>query len=103
MHSSTAYDTGPSGCRWSAVVGQAVTQAGTTNVDAVRTAMIGQKVDAPCGFTEEMKANHHLTKPVMIGEIQADGQFNTVWKTPNAIAAENWSPFIPENANRRRG
>jgi urea transport system substrate-binding protein len=82
---------------------QAVTQAGTTNVDAVRTAMIGQKVDAPCGFTEEMKANHHLTKPVMIGEIQADGQFNTVWKTPTAIAAENWSPFIPENANRRRG
>jgi urea transport system substrate-binding protein len=82
---------------------QAVTQAGTTNVDAVRTAMIGQKVDAPCGFTEEMKANHHLTKPVMIGEIQADGQFNTVWKTPNAIAAENWSPFIPENASRRRG
>ncbi|MBU8545985.1 urea ABC transporter substrate-binding protein [Falsiroseomonas oleicola] len=82
---------------------QAVAKAGTTAVDPVRTAMIGQKVDAPCGYTEEMHANHHLSKPVMIGEIQADGQFNIVWKTPNAIPAENWSPFIPENANRRRG
>ena len=41
-------------------------------------------------------------KPVMIGEIQADGQFSIVWKTPNAVPAENWSQFIPENANRRR-
>ena len=82
---------------------QAVTQANTTAVDAVRTAMIGQKVMAPCGYEEEMKANHHLTKPVFVGEIQADGQFNIVWRTPGAIAAENWSPFIPENANRRRG
>ncbi|MBR0655301.1 urea ABC transporter substrate-binding protein [Plastoroseomonas arctica] len=82
---------------------QAVAQAGTTAVDAVRTAMIGQKVDAPCGYTEEMHRNHHLSKPVMIGEIQADGQFNIVYRTPTAIPAENWSPFIPENANRRRG
>jgi urea transport system substrate-binding protein len=82
---------------------QAVAQAGTTNVDAVRTAMYGQKVDAPCGFTEEMHRNHHLSKQVMIGEVQADGQFNIVYKTPTAIPAENWSPFIPENANRRRG
>jgi urea transport system substrate-binding protein len=81
---------------------QAVAQARTTAVDAVRTAIIGQKVDAPCGYTEEMRANHHLTKPVMIGEVQADGQFNIVWKTETAIPAENWSPYIPENANRRR-
>jgi urea transport system substrate-binding protein len=60
-------------------------------------------VDAPCGYTEEMRRNHHLSKPVMIGEVQADGQFNVVYKTPAAIPAENWSPFIPENANRRRG
>ena len=82
---------------------QAVAKAGTTAVDPVREAMYGQKVDAPCGYTEEMHRNHHLSKPVMIGEVQADGQFNTVWKTPAAIPAENWSPFIPENANRRRG
>ncbi|SFK31828.1 urea ABC transporter substrate-binding protein [Falsiroseomonas stagni] len=82
---------------------QAVAQAGTTNVDAVRTAMYGQKVDAPSGYTLEMHRNHHLSKPVMIGEVQADGQFNIVWRTPGPIVAENWSPFIPENANRRRG
>ncbi len=82
---------------------QAVQKAGTTAVDAVRTAMIGQKVMAPCGFEEEMLANHHLSKPVFIGEIQADGQFDIVWKTPGVVPAENWSRFIPENANRRRG
>ena len=82
---------------------QAVAQARTTAVDAVRTAVIGQKFDAPCGYTEEMLTNHHLSKPVMIGEIQADGQFNIVWKTPAVVPAENWSQFIPENANRRRG
>ena len=82
---------------------QAVEQAKTTAVDAVRTAMYGQKVMAPSGYEEQMFENHHLSKPVMIGEIRADGQFDVVYKTPNAIKAENWSPFIPENASRRRG
>jgi urea transport system substrate-binding protein len=81
---------------------QAVTQAKTTAVDAVRSAMYGQKVAAPSGYEEQMWENHHLSKPVMIGEIQADGQFNIVYKTPNAIKAENWSPYIPENANRAK-
>lgn len=82
--------------------GQAVTQARSTAVDAVRTAMYGQRLRAPCGYELTMGQNHHLSKPVMIGEVQANGQFNTVWRTPGPIAAENWSPFIPENANRRR-
>lgn len=81
---------------------QAVTAARTTSVDAVRTALYGQKVAAPSGYEVEMHRNHHLSKPVMIGEIQADGQFNIVSRTPTAIPAENWSQFIPENANRRR-
>lgn len=81
----------------------AVRQAGTTAVEQVRPAIIGQKLVAPCGYEETMLPNHHLSKPVFIGEIQADGQFNIVWKTPNAVPAENWSQFIPENANRRRG
>jgi urea transport system substrate-binding protein len=80
---------------------QAVAKAGTTAVDPVRAAMYGQKVMAPCGYEEEMRPNHHLTKPVMIGEVQENGQFNIVYKTPTAVAAENWSPFIPENASRR--
>ncbi len=60
---------------------QAVAQAGTTNVDAVRQAMYGQKVTAPSGFVSVMNTNHHLSKPVYIGEIRPDGQFNVVWKT----------------------
>ena len=81
---------------------QAVAKAGTTRVDDVRAAVIGQKVAAPSGYVEEMGTNQHLSKPVMIGEIQANGQFNIVFKTPTVVPAENWSPHIPENANRRR-
>ncbi len=81
----------------------AVKQAGTTAVAQVTPALIGQKLMAPCGYEETMLPNHHLSKPVLIGEVQANGQFNIVWKTPNAVPAENWSQFIPENANRKKG
>lgn len=77
---------------------QAVEKAGSTDVDKVREAMGGQTFKAPSGFTLTMdKTNHHLHKPVMIGEIQDDGQFNVVWKTPEPIRAQPWSPFIPGN------
>src|SRR3546814_19644224 len=77
---------------------QAVAQAGTTQVDAVRQAMYGQKVKAPSGFTAVMNTNHHLSKPVYIGEIRPDGQFNIVWKTKGPIKADAWSKYIPESA-----
>ncbi|WP_367182994.1 urea ABC transporter substrate-binding protein [Ferrovibrio sp.] len=77
---------------------QAVAQAGTTNVDAVRQAMYGQKVKAPSGFTAVMNTNHHLSKPVYIGEIRPDGQFNVVWKTKGPVKADAWSKYIPESA-----
>ncbi len=75
---------------------QAVEKAGTTDVDKVRAAMAGQTFKAPSGFTLTMdKTNHHLHKPVMIGEIEDNGQFNVVWKTPEPVRAQPWSPFIP--------
>jgi urea transport system substrate-binding protein len=77
---------------------QAVAQAGTTNIDAVRQAMYGQKVTAPSGFTSVMNTNHHLSKPVYIGEVRPDGQFNVVWKTRGPVKADAWSKFIPESA-----
>ncbi len=77
---------------------QAVAQAGTDNVDAVRQAMYGQKVKAPGGFTSVMNTNHHLSKPVLIGEIQKDGQFQIVWQTKGPVKADAWSKFIPESA-----
>jgi urea transport system substrate-binding protein len=76
----------------------AVRQAGTTNVDAVRQAMYGQKVKAPSGHMAVMNTNHHLSKPVMIGEIQANGQFEIVWQTKDAVKADAWSKHIPESA-----
>src|SRR5262249_29451716 len=64
----------------------AVEQAGTTDVDAVRQAVANQKIKGPSGFDIEMDAkNHHLHKPVYIGEIRAGGQFQVVWKTDGPI------------------
>ena len=79
---------------------QAVQQAGSTNVDAVRQAMYGQKVKSPSGYEIVMNTNHHLSKPVMIGEIKADGQFQIVWQTKGPIVADAWSPFIAENKGK---
>ncbi len=77
---------------------QAVEQAGTTDVDAVRQAMYGQKVKNLTGGTAEMHVNHHLSKPVLIGEIQPNGQFQVVWQTKGEVVGDAWSDFIPESA-----
>jgi urea transport system substrate-binding protein len=79
----------------------AAEQAHSTDVDAVRQAVGYQKVKSPSGFEIQMDAaNHHLHKPVVIGEVKADGQFKVVWKTPGPIRAQAWSPFIPESAKK---
>jgi urea transport system substrate-binding protein len=78
----------------------AVEQAGTTDVDAVRQAVYGQKVKAPSGFVEVMNTNHHLSKPVMIGEIQGNGQFDVVWQTKDTIKADAWSPYLAEDKGK---
>jgi urea transport system substrate-binding protein len=78
-----------------------VRQAGTTDIDAVRQAIGYQTFKAPSGFVEQMDAkNHHLHKPVLIGEVQADGQFKIVWKTEGPIRAMPWSPFVPDSAKK---
>jgi urea transport system substrate-binding protein len=80
---------------------QAVEQAKSTDVDKVREAMAGQTFAAPSGFTLTMDAtNHHLHKPVMIGEIQDDGQFSVVWETDSPIRAQPWSPYIEGNEQK---
>ena len=80
---------------------QAVKQAGTTNVDAVRQAIGGQTVQSPSGFNITMDAkNHHLHKPVVIGEITENGQFEVVWQTAGPIRADAWSPYIPDSKEK---
>jgi urea transport system substrate-binding protein len=81
---------------------QAVAKAKSTDTDKVIAAMAGQTFKAPGGFTSTMdKENHHLHKPVFIGEIKADGQFNVVWKTPGPVVADPWSDYIAENKGKK--
>ncbi|MBK7954427.1 MAG: urea ABC transporter substrate-binding protein [Candidatus Accumulibacter sp.] len=81
---------------------QAVEKAKSTDVDKVIAAMAGQTFNAPSGYTLKMdETNHHLWKPVFIGEIKADGQFDVVWKTKGPIRAQPWSPFIAGNDKKK--
>ncbi|MDX5363925.1 MAG: urea ABC transporter substrate-binding protein [Pseudazoarcus pumilus] len=81
---------------------QAVEKAGTTDTDKVIAAMGGQTFKAPSGYTLTMdKTNHHLHKPVLIGEVTADGQFDVVWETKEPIRAQPWSPFIKGNESKQ--
>ncbi len=81
---------------------QAVEKAKSTDVDKVIAAMGGQTFKAPSGFVAKMdEKNHHLHKPVFIGEVKADGQFNVVWKTKGPVRAQPWSPYIPGNDKKK--
>jgi len=77
----------------------AVTKAGTTDVDAVEQAMIGQETPNLTGGVAVMNKNHHLSKPVLIGEIQDNGQFEVVWETEGVVAGDAWSDFLPGSKN----
>ncbi len=78
---------------------KAVEKAGTTDPEAVGAAMIGITVPNLTGGTAVMYPNHHLSKPVLIGEIQEDGQFETVWSTPDTVIGDAWSDFLPDSKN----
>ena len=76
---------------------QAVEKAGSADVDKVRAAMYGIKVPNLTGGTAIMNTNHHLSKPVLIGEIQEDGQFDIVWQTDGEVKGDAWTDFLPES------
>lgn len=73
---------------------KAVEKAGTTDVDKVEQAMIGVTTPNLTGGTAVMNKNHHLSKPVLIGEIQDDGQFEVVWSTDGEVKGDAWSDFL---------
>ena len=77
----------------------AVTKAGTTDPSKVIPAMIGVKAPNLTGGVSEMLPNHHITKPVLIGEIEANGQFDVVWKTPGLVPGAAWSPILDDSKN----
>lgn len=78
---------------------QAVEKVGSTDHDKVIDAMIGLKQANLTGGTAQVLPNHHITKPVYIGEIQDDGQFNVVWQTPKEVPGMAWSPYVAETKN----
>ena len=63
----------------------------STEPDKVIDAIVGIKVPNLTGGISEMLPNHHITKPVLIGEIRADGQFDVVWKTTGLVPGDAWS------------
>ncbi|RJE79553.1 urea ABC transporter substrate-binding protein [Paracoccus sp. JM45] len=75
----------------------AVEAAGTTDVDPVLDAIVGVEVPNLTGGTAQVLPNHHLTKPVLIGEIREDGQFDIVSQT-EPVAGDAWTDYLPESA-----
>ncbi|RJG41168.1 urea ABC transporter substrate-binding protein [Mesorhizobium sp. DCY119] len=76
---------------------KAVEKAGTTDPDAVIDAIVGVSVPNLSGGFSTMMPNHHITKPVLIGEIQADGQMETVWQTSGLVVGDEWSDYLPDS------
>jgi len=74
---------------------KAVEKAGSTDADKVIDALPGIEAPNLTGGTSTMLANHHITKPVFIGEIRSDGQFDVVWKTKELVPGAAWSPYLP--------
>jgi urea transport system substrate-binding protein len=74
---------------------KAVEKAGTTDPDKVIDALPGIEQANLTGGVAKMLPNHHLTKPVMIGEIRDDGQFDVVWQTKDLVPGDAWSDFLP--------
>lgn len=76
---------------------KAVEKAGTTDSNAVIDSLVGVSVPNLTGGYSAMLPNHHITKPVLIGEVQENGQFETVSKTPGLVVGDEWSDFLPDS------
>jgi urea transport system substrate-binding protein len=74
---------------------KAVEKAKSTDPDKVIAALPGIEAPNLTGGTSKMLPNHHITKPVFIGEIKGDGQFDVVWKSPGLVPGDAWSDFLP--------
>jgi urea transport system substrate-binding protein len=74
---------------------KAVEKVGSTDPDKVIEALPGTEAPNLTGGTSKMLPNHHITKPVFIGEIRPDGQFDVVWKTKDLVPGAAWSAYLP--------
>lgn len=76
---------------------KAVEKAGTTETDKVLDAIVGLETPNLTGGQAKVLPNHHITKPVLIGEIRKDGQFDIVSQTKE-VAGDAWTDFLPASA-----
>jgi len=76
---------------------KAVEKAGTVDPDKVIAALPGTEQKNLTGGTAKMLPNHHITKPVYIGEIRGDGQFDVVWQTKGLVPGAAWSPYLNDS------
>src|SRR2546425_2728980 len=75
---------------------KAVEKAKSTDPDKVIDALPGIEAPNLSGGISKMLPNHHITKPVFVGEVRGDGQFDVVWKTPSLVPGDAWSKFLPD-------
>ena len=76
---------------------KAAEKAGSFDVDKVRQAVGGMKFDAPGGPKKMDEKNHHTWKPVYIGEIQANGQFEIINSSDGLVKPEPYSKYLHPN------
>jgi urea transport system substrate-binding protein len=76
---------------------KAVEQVKSTDPDKVIDALPGIEAPNLTGGTSKMLPNHHITKPVFIGEVRGDGQFDVVWQTDSLVPGDAWSKFLPDS------
>jgi urea transport system substrate-binding protein len=74
---------------------KAVQKAGTVDAQKVIVALPGLETPNLTGGVAKLLPNHHITKPVYIGEVRADGQFDVVWKSPGLVPGDAWSDYLP--------
>jgi urea transport system substrate-binding protein len=74
---------------------KAVEKVKSTDPDKVIDVLPGIEAPNLTGGTSTMLPNHHITKPVFIGEVRGDGQFDVVWKTPGLVPGDAWSKQLP--------
>ncbi len=74
---------------------KAVEKANSTNTEKVIATLPGLETPNLTGGMAKVLPNHHITKPVYIGEVKADGQFNVVWKSAGEVPGDAWSDYLP--------
>ncbi len=79
----------------------AVEKAGSFEVDKVRNAVYGLEFDAPGGKKKMHESNQHTLKPVYIGEILADGQFDIVAAVNDGdlVVPDSYSSYLWPDGN----